>query len=105
VTELCTKVDALLVVGAANSSNSQRLVDVARTAGTPAWLVPDASTIQQAWFDGAHVVGLTSGASAPEHLVEEVCAWFRERGTTTFRQDTWIEERMRFAPPPQLTPA
>jgi 4-hydroxy-3-methylbut-2-enyl diphosphate reductase len=80
VKELLNQIDLLLVVGSRNSSNSVRLVDVARAAGVPAYLIDDASEIDEAWLDGVDVAGVTSGASAPERLVTDVCSWFRERG-------------------------
>jgi len=80
VKELLGEIDLLLVVGSHNSSNSIRLVDVARAAGVAAHLVDDASEIEDKWLEGVAVVGVTSGASAPERLVEGVCAWFRARG-------------------------
>jgi 4-hydroxy-3-methylbut-2-enyl diphosphate reductase len=80
VKELLDQIDLLLVVGSRNSSNSVRLVDVARAAGVPAYLIDDASEIDEAWLDGVDVAGVTSGASAPERLVTDVCSWFRERG-------------------------
>ena len=82
VKEMLEHVDALLVIGSRNSSNSNRLVEVARAAGVPAHLIDDESDIDATWFDGVETVGLTSGASAPEKLVERVCGWFRERGVT-----------------------
>lgn len=80
VKELLGEVDLLLVVGSRNSSNSLRLVEVARAAGVAAELVDDASEIDESWFGDADTVGVTSGASAPERLVRGVCDWFRERG-------------------------
>ena len=80
VKELLDEVDLLLVVGSLNSSNSVRLVDVARAAGVDAYLVDDLAGIDERWLDGRETVGLTSGASAPERIVAEVCAWFAERG-------------------------
>jgi 4-hydroxy-3-methylbut-2-en-1-yl diphosphate reductase len=80
VKELLDAVDLLLVVGSRNSSNSQRLVEVARAAGVDAHLVDDAGEIDEGWLDDVAVVGVTSGASAPERLVAEVCDWFRARG-------------------------
>jgi len=77
VKELLDQVDLLLVIGSSNSSNSKRLVDVAHAAGVAAHLVDDASEIDAAWLDGVTTIGLTSGASAPERLVREVCDWFR----------------------------
>ena len=80
VKELLPHVDLLLVIGSQNSSNSQRLVEVARAAGVTSYLVDRVDEIDDAWLAGAKTVGLTSGASAPEVLVAEVCAWFRARG-------------------------
>jgi 4-hydroxy-3-methylbut-2-en-1-yl diphosphate reductase len=80
VKEMLGEIELLLVVGSPNSSNSIRLVDVASAAGVAAYLVDDASQIDEAWLDGVGVVGVTSGASAPERLVDGVCAWFRARG-------------------------
>jgi 4-hydroxy-3-methylbut-2-enyl diphosphate reductase len=80
VKELLSEIDLLLVIGSPNSSNSQRLVDVARADGTSAHLVDDVSGIDESWLEGCETVGLTSGASAPERLVADVCAWFAARG-------------------------
>ena len=80
VKELLNEIDLLLVIGSPNSSNSQRLVDVARADGTSAHLVDDVSGIDERWLEGCETVGLTSGASAPERLVANVCAWFAARG-------------------------
>jgi 4-hydroxy-3-methylbut-2-enyl diphosphate reductase len=82
VKELLDEIELLLVVGSRNSSNSVRLVEVAQAAGVNAYLIDDASEIDEAWIDGVGVAGVTSGASAPERLVVDVCNWFRERGVT-----------------------
>ncbi len=86
VKELLDRIDLLLVIGSRNSSNSNRLVEVARAAGVEAHLVDDERGIEERWLDGRESVGLTSGASAPERLVERVCEWFRERGVTDVRE-------------------
>jgi 4-hydroxy-3-methylbut-2-enyl diphosphate reductase len=65
-------VDLVLVVGSTNSSNSLRLVELAKRAGTPAYLIDDATDIQREWLDGVTTVGLTAGASAPPYLVDDV---------------------------------
>jgi 4-hydroxy-3-methylbut-2-en-1-yl diphosphate reductase len=78
---LAERCDLILVVGSQTSSNSKRLVEVSVDRSVPAYLVDEASEIDEAWLDGVGTVGLTSGASAPEVLVEEVIDWFRERGT------------------------
>jgi 4-hydroxy-3-methylbut-2-enyl diphosphate reductase len=80
VKELLDQIELLLVVGSTNSSNSVRLVEVARAAGVQAHLIDDASEIDEAWVEGVETAGVTSGASAPERLVVEVCDWFRARG-------------------------
>jgi 4-hydroxy-3-methylbut-2-enyl diphosphate reductase len=80
VKELLPEVDLLLVVGSRNSSNSQRLVEVACAGGVAAHLIDDVGGIDERWLDGCEAVGLTSGASAPDHLVAGVCDWFRARG-------------------------
>jgi len=95
-------VDLLLVIGSRNSSNSNRLVDVARAAGVPAYLIDDESEIDEAWLEGAETVGITSGASAPERLVRGVLDWFAERGiddVSAFTDDT---EDVTFKLPAQV---
>ena len=80
VKELLAEIELLLVVGSRNSSNSLRLVEVARSGGVGAHLIDDTSEIDESWFTGVSTVGVTSGASAPERLVTDVCDWFRARG-------------------------
>jgi 4-hydroxy-3-methylbut-2-en-1-yl diphosphate reductase len=80
VKELLSEVDLLLVIGSCNSSNSKRLVEVARSGGVAAHLVEDEASIDEQWLERAETVGVTSGASVPERLVERVCEWFRSRG-------------------------
>src|SRR5262249_57715463 len=72
VRELSALVDVILVVGAKNSSNSNRLREIGNEAGIPCYLIADGSEVQPEWFNGAHTVGITAGASAPEVLVEDV---------------------------------
>jgi 4-hydroxy-3-methylbut-2-enyl diphosphate reductase len=102
VKEMLPEIDLLLVIGSKNSSNSNRLVDVARAAGVAAHLVDDASGIDVAWLDGIETVGVTSGASAPERLVIGVCDWFRERGVTRFEPFRIVEEDVTFRLPVEL---
>jgi 4-hydroxy-3-methylbut-2-en-1-yl diphosphate reductase len=85
VKELAEEVDVLLVIGSPNSSNSNRLVEVALAAGVAAHLIDDESGIEERWLDGVETVGVTSGASAPERLVRRVCEWFHARGVTEIR--------------------
>ena len=86
VKELLERIDLLLVIGSRNSSNSNRLVEVARVAGVAAHLIEDAAAIDERWLEACESVGLTSGASAPERLVDGVCSWFRERGVREVRE-------------------
>ena len=93
--------DLVLVVGSANSSNSLRLVDVALAAGAgAAYLVDDAGQADPAWLDGVRDVGVTAGASAPEHLVAGVLAWLAERGYHDVELTTVTREDIHFATPP-----
>jgi 4-hydroxy-3-methylbut-2-enyl diphosphate reductase len=101
VKELVGQVDLLLVVGSANSSNSLRLVDVARADGTPAHLVDDVGGIDERWLEGCETVGLTSGASAPERLVADICAWFQARGAEVCEQAP-VREDVSFKLPVEL---
>jgi 4-hydroxy-3-methylbut-2-enyl diphosphate reductase len=102
VKELLGEVDLLLVVGSRNSSNSLRLVEVARAAGIESHLVDDASEIEERWLAGAAVVGVTSGASAPERLVRDVCDWFRARGVDDIREHRTAHEDVAFRLPVEL---
>jgi 4-hydroxy-3-methylbut-2-enyl diphosphate reductase len=80
VKELVAEIDLLLVIGSDNSSNSTRRGEPGRAAGIEAHLIEDETAIDERWLERAETVGLTSGASAPEHLVQRVCDWFRARG-------------------------
>jgi 4-hydroxy-3-methylbut-2-enyl diphosphate reductase len=102
VKELLPQVDVLLVIGSANSSNSQRLVEVAHAAGLPAYLVESEAELDEAWLADIETVGLTSGASAPEELVEQVCAWFKARGVEEIRELRPAEENVSFKLPAEL---
>jgi 4-hydroxy-3-methylbut-2-enyl diphosphate reductase len=102
VKEMLEHVDTLLVIGSKNSSNSNRLVEVARAEGVPAYLIDDESDIEESWFDGVETVGLTSGASAPERLVERVCAWFRDRGVSEIEAYQMVDEDVTFRLPVEL---
>jgi 4-hydroxy-3-methylbut-2-enyl diphosphate reductase len=103
VKELLGEVDLLLVVGSHNSSNSLRLVEVARAAGVSAHLVDDASEIDESWLSGGvAVVGVTSGASAPERLVLGVCDWFRARGVLEIDEFRSTYEDVAFRLPVEL---
>jgi len=91
--------DVVLVIGSDNSSNSNRLVEVARSLGTPAYLVDDESDIRPEWLEGRDTVGVTSGASAPEWLVERVVDTLKRRGAADVRPLHTIDEQMRFSLP------
>jgi len=94
--------ELLLVVGSQNSSNSKRLVEVAQRAGLRAHLVDDAGEAKAEWFEDVGTVGVTAGASAPEHLVEELVGTLRNCGFARVEEMSWGEEDVRFALPPQL---
>ena len=96
------EIDLLLVIGSQNSSNSNRLVEVARAAGVPAFLIDDESEIDEGWLGGVETVGITSGASAPESLVERVVAWFRARGVEDVQPYAAVNEDVSFKLPVEL---
>jgi 4-hydroxy-3-methylbut-2-enyl diphosphate reductase len=103
VKQIAEQSDLLIVVGSANSSNSVRLVEVALDAGSRAsYLVDDASAIDPAWLAGAQTVGVTSGASVPEDLVNGVLDWLAERGFSDVEEVEAVQERMTFALPREL---
>jgi len=102
VKEMLPEIDVLLVIGSRNSSNSNRLVETSRAAGTPAFLIDDETEIDETWIDGARTVGITSGASAPEKLVSRVCEWFRARGVTNIEPYRLVEEDVTFRLPVEL---
>ena len=102
VKELAPGSDLVLVIGAPNSSNSLRLVEVAERCGTPARLIQRADEIQPEWLDGVGTVGLTAGASAPETLVREVIAKLGEWREIEERPILVTEEKMTFKLPRQL---
>jgi 4-hydroxy-3-methylbut-2-enyl diphosphate reductase len=102
VKELAGHVDLLLVIGSPNSSNSNRLVEVARAAGVAAYLIDDEREIDPAWLDEVETVGVTSGASAPERLVTRVCDWFRARGVTDIAPFASVYEDVVFRLPVEL---
>lgn len=103
VKELAHDCELVLVIGAPNSSNSLRLVEVSERLGTPAKLIQRASEIDFAWLEGVETLGLTAGASAPEVLVREVVAALSERRTIREKEITATVEKMVFKLPRQLT--
>jgi 4-hydroxy-3-methylbut-2-en-1-yl diphosphate reductase len=102
VKEMLAEVDLLLVIGSRNSSNSNRLVEVARAGGVPAYLIDDESDIDEEWLEGVDTVGVTSGASAPEKLVARVCDWFRVRGVAEIEPFRMVDEDVTFKLPVEL---
>jgi 4-hydroxy-3-methylbut-2-enyl diphosphate reductase len=103
VKEIAPSCELVIVVGSRNSSNSVRLVEVALDAGAgAAHLVDDASEIDESWLDDVATVGLTSGASVPEFLVQEVLGWLAARGFADVREVESAQESLLFALPPEL---
>jgi 4-hydroxy-3-methylbut-2-enyl diphosphate reductase len=99
---LTTQVDLILVLGAENSSNSQRLREVASILGTPSYLITNISELKNEWLDGVRTVGITSGASTPETLVEEVVSFFEELYNPRFRSLKAVDEDVEFSLPPEI---
>jgi 4-hydroxy-3-methylbut-2-enyl diphosphate reductase len=99
VKQLAAQCDLVLVIGSRNSSNSQRLVDVTREHGTEAHLIDHEGQVEESWLDGKRVLGITSGASAPEELVQRLIDYFRARGTEEVAELEVISEDVRFMLP------
>ena len=102
VRELSGKVDVFLVIGSANSSNSNRLRELAEKQGIPAYLIDGAGDIDLAWFDGAKAIGVTAGASAPEVLVNEVMDFLSKQFDASTHTDSGNSESVRFQLPREL---
>lgn len=102
VKELAEKVDIVLVVGSATSSNSNRLRELAERLGTPAYLIDDASCLKKEWFNDKNSIGITAGASAPEILVQDVVSKLREWGADLVNELAGREETITFALPKEL---
>ncbi len=102
VKQLAERADLVLVVGSQTSSNSKRLVEVSKDRSVPAHLIDDVSEIDEAWFEGIGTVGLTSGASAPEMLVEQVLDYFRAAGTQKVETVMVVDEDVEFSMPSNL---
>ncbi|MCW3070042.1 MAG: hydroxymethylbutenyl pyrophosphate reductase [Solirubrobacterales bacterium] len=105
VKQMASSCDLMLVIGSRNSSNSQRLVEVARDCGTDAHLIDNAGEVQEEWLTGRHVVGISSGASAPENLVAELVDFFRARGVVDISEFDVVREDVRFMLPKQIRDA
>lgn len=99
---LSEQCEVILVVGSDTSSNSKRLVEVARDRGVDAYLIDDATQIDPSWVEKATTVGLTSGASAPESIVNEVVAWFKDHGVDTVDTVMVVDEDVEFSLPANL---
>ena len=105
VKKMASSCDLVLVIGSRNSSNSVRLVEVARDSGTDAHLIDNAGEIQEAWLEGKQVVGVSSGASAPEDLVAELIEFFRARGVSDVSEFDVTREDVRFMLPKPIRQA
>jgi 4-hydroxy-3-methylbut-2-enyl diphosphate reductase len=102
VKRLLERIDLLLVVGSGNSSNSTRLVEVAKARGVEAHLIDDDSEIEETWLEDVETVGLTSGASAPESLVRRVVGWFHDRGVVHVEELEAPAENVSFRLPREV---
>jgi 4-hydroxy-3-methylbut-2-en-1-yl diphosphate reductase len=105
VKQMAAECDLVLVIGSQNSSNSQRLVDVARDYGADAHLIDNEMQVRDEWLDGAKVVGISSGASAPEELVTRLVDYFRARGTEDVSEFEVMREDVRFMLPKTIRQA
>ena len=102
VKQMAAECDLVLVIGSQNSSNSQRLVDVARDCGTESHLIDNESQVAEAWLDGKRVVGISSGASAPEELVDRLVTYFTDRGVQDVSEFEVMREDVRFMLPKRI---
>ncbi|MEA2484867.1 MAG: 4-hydroxy-3-methylbut-2-en-yl diphosphate reductase, partial [Thermoleophilaceae bacterium] len=102
VRQMAPHCDLVLVIGSANSSNSNRLVEVARDHGADSYLIDNESQVREEWLEGKRVVGITSGASAPEELVKRLVTWFQERGTDDVEEFDVVQEDVRFMLPKEI---
>ncbi len=105
VKQLARQCDLVLVIGSRNSSNSNRLVEVAREHGADAYLIDNEAQVSEDWLSGKRVVGITSGASAPEELVQRLVEYFRARGTEDVQELEVVQEDVRFMLPKAIRQA
>ena len=105
VKELAEHCELVLVIGSTNSSNSNRLVEVAREHGADSHLIDNHLQVDEAWLEGVETVGITSGASAPEELVERLVAFFEERGADEVSELRTVDEDVRFMLPGEIRKA
>ena len=102
VRQMARECDLVLVIGSRNSSNSNRLVEVARDHGADSHLIDHEGEVREEWLEGKRVVGISSGASAPEELVQRLVAFFRERGTEDVSEFEVVQEDVRFMLPREI---
>src|SRR5436189_4655571 len=102
VRQMARECDLVLVIGSRNSSNSNRLVEVARDHGAEAHLIDNEILVREEWLEGKRTVGITSGASAPEELVQRLVDFFRARGTTDVSEFEVVQEDVRFMLPREI---
>jgi 4-hydroxy-3-methylbut-2-enyl diphosphate reductase len=105
VKQLARACDLVLVIGSRNSSNSNRLVEVAREEGSESHLIDSETQVREEWLEDKRVVGITSGASAPEELVQRLVEFFRARGTSDVQELEVIQEDVRFMLPKAIRQA
>ncbi len=104
VKQLARECDLVLVIGSTNSSNSNRLVEVAREHGSASHLIDNHTQVRDEWLEGVETVGITSGASAPEDLVEGLVSFFRDRGAEDVDELRAVHEDVRFMLPKEVRP-
>jgi 4-hydroxy-3-methylbut-2-enyl diphosphate reductase len=102
VRQMAAECDLVLVIGSKNSSNSNRLVEVAREYGADSYLIDNESQVREEWLEGKRVVGISSGASAPEELVRRLVDFFRARGTEDIAEFEVVREDVRFMLPKEI---
>jgi len=102
VRQMARECDLVLVIGSSNSSNSNRLVEVARDHGADSYLIDNEGQVKEEWLTDKRVVGISSGASAPEELVQRLVGFFRERGTTDVSEFEVVQENVRFMMPKEI---
>jgi len=102
VKELAKHCDLVLVIGSTNSSNSNRLVEVARELGCDSYLIDNHTEVEEAWLEGMKTVGITSGASAPEELVDSLVGFFKDRGVEDIDELRVVDEDVRFMLPAKI---
>jgi 4-hydroxy-3-methylbut-2-enyl diphosphate reductase len=105
VRQMAAECDLVLVIGSKNSSNSNRLVEVAREYGADSYLIDNETQVREEWLEGKRVVGISSGASAPEELVHRLVEFFRARGTEDISEFEVVREDVRFMLPKEIRKA